>query len=307
MTVTYICNDCPRQCNLNRQLATGYCRSGLNPAIASICIHRGEEPPISGSNGLINVFFSHCNLQCVYCQNKKISHNKFDNAPVYTIEQLVNKLLTFYSEQNPMIGFVSPSHYVKQVIATVEGLRKSGINPTIVYNTNSYDTVESIRLLEPFIDVYLPDFKYSDSQLAKQLSFAGDYPEVALKAIKEMLRQKGNSLFINERGYAEKGIIVRHLVLPGYLDNTRGVLSAIAEELSPNLHISLMSQYNPRFYEGNDSNLQRFLTASEYEQATNHFHEAGLHKGWIQELDSSLNYNPDFNQDHPFETEKSPA
>ena len=199
------------------------------------------------------------------------------------------------------IGFVSPSHYTNQVIETIQTLNKWGLKPIVVYNTNGYDTVETIRLLEPFVDIYLPDYKYADAGLAQSLSGAADYPDVAAKAVKEMYSQKGNQLIENDEGYALRGLIIRHLVLPGYVENSKKVLLSIAENISVNVHISLMAQYNPAFYPGSDKNLQRTLTSAEYEDVCNYYDDLGFSRGWIQSLDSSLHYNPDFSANHPFE------
>jgi len=300
------CIICPRRCNANRSGSLGYCRVGNNPEVASICIHKGEEPPVSGIFGLVNVFFSHCNLQCSYCQNKQISNNSVSGPGEYfTIEELVNSIQKTLTNQHQPVGFVSPTHFTKQVINIVVEMRKRGMNNTIVYNSNGYDSVDSIRLLEPYVDIYLPDYKYSDYSLAKQLSGAEDYPDVALKAIKEMYRQKGNQLITDEFGYASGGLIIRHLLLPGYIGNTKGVLSSIAWDISPNIHTSLMAQYNPVYYDGDDVNLKRTVTTAEYDAACDYFEEVGLHKGWIQSIDSIGHYNPDFKMSHPFEQEDS--
>lgn len=289
-------------CSTLRSTATGYCKSGIQPGIASVCVHRGEEPPVDGCNGIVNVFFSHCNLQCEFCQNKQISNNNTFVHHHQSLSESISSITDLFEKHRiSSVGFVSPSHHIREVIAIVEELRLRGWNPTVVYNTNSYDTVDSLRLLESFVDVYLPDFKYSDEQIAKELSGVSDYPLVALRAIKEMYRQKGNQLLINEQGYAEKGLIIRHLVLPGYSQNSKNVLSLIADEISMNVHVSLMSQYNPQYYTGNTKCLTGRLSVDEYQEIVNWFHGVGLHKGWIQELDSSSVYNPNFDQPHPFE------
>lgn len=222
-----------------------------------------------------------------------------------TIDELVDSIQKTLISSDQPVGFVSPSHFVKQVINTVKEMRKRGLNNTIVYNSNGFDSVDSIILLEPYIDIYLPDYKYSDGSLAGRLSGAESYPEIALKAIREMYRQKGNQLIIDENGYAARGLIIRHLLLPGYIDNTKGVLSSIAWDISPNVNISLMAQYNPIYYKGDDVNLQRTVTIAEYKAACDYFTEVGLHKGWIQSVESTDNYNPDFEKSHPFEQKGS--
>lgn len=296
------CNRCPRACQVDRAVDLGYCRSGDSMVVASICVHQGEEPPVSGNQGILNIFFYHCNLQCVYCQNKQISDNHRSlGGMALTVEALVSKIALYMERGGQAIGFVSPSHYAQQVVDTLKELKKKGYKPIVVYNTNAYDTVDTIRLLEPFVDIYLPDYKYADAALAHTLSGAADYPLVALRAIKEMYRQKGNQLIENNDGYAMQGLIIRHLVLPGYVENSKKVLQSVAEDVSSNVYVSLMAQYNPAFYQGTDPNLHRTLTPGEYEEVCSYYEKLGLHRGWIQALDSSLHYNPDFSANHPFE------
>ncbi len=207
------------------------------------------------------------------------------------------------------LGFVSPSHCIPQMISIIRELHSRGHHPVIVYNTNGYDSVETIRSLKDIVNVWLPDFKYSNDDLARQYSAAPGYSAFALPALKEMVHQCGATLQTNDRGIATRGIIVRHLVLPGAADNSIGVLKLIAEEISPNLHISLMSQYYP--YEGERrkekgerkpqfKNLLRPITRDEYESVISAFHSLGFHRGWLQEYDSRDNYRPDFSKKNPF-------
>ncbi len=241
------CTLCPRNCGVNRfSKKLGFCKGDASFRISSVCVHKGEEPVISGGKGICNIFFPHCNLQCVYCQNFEISRNETGILPdAISLDELIRNICSVLDKTENIIGFVSPSHYIPQMLAIIRGIKETGRNPIIVYNTNGYDKVESLRLLEGIIDVYLPDFKYMDTILAHRYSQAGDYPEVASAAIKEMYRQKGSSLFLNDRGLAESGIILRHLVLPGAVNQSIEVLRYIAFEISPRLHISLMSQYYP--------------------------------------------------------------
>lgn len=304
-----ICNSlnkcvlCPRNCGVNRVLGnTAYCGSNAEFNISSIVVHKGEEPVISGVNGICNIFFSRCNMQCVYCQNNQISCNRGEViSKVYTLDEVVNEIISIF-EQNKInsLGFVSPSHYVPHVIAIIENLKIKGYNPITVYNTNSYDKVETLKLLEDYINIYLPDFKYSDNLLSKNLSDANNYFEIASAAIKEMYRQKGNSLLINENGLLESGLIIRHLVLPGEIENSLKILRYIADEISPNISISLMSQYHPATYIIKHPELNRKLTVEEYEKVVNELEILGMYNGWIQELDSSDFYLPDFENKNPF-------
>ena len=281
----------------------GYCHSDWNYSIGSICIHKGEEPVISGLNGICNVFFTKCNLQCVYCQNHQISNNlQTEVAYSLNLQQVTNSICTILSQGINMLGFVSPAHQITQVIAIIQAVKARGYQPIIVYNSNGYDKVESLQMLDGLIDVYLPDFKYSDNNLAKRFSGAANYVEVALKALKEMIRQKGPRLLVDPEGQAYSGILIRHLVLPGYINNSIGVLEAIANELTLRVHISLMAQYNPAFNTSDDKHLQRKLQNNEYQLVIDKFDELGFEYGYIQALNSNDYYNPDFTADHPFDS-----
>jgi putative pyruvate formate lyase activating enzyme len=303
--------------------------------VSSIVLHRGEEPPISGEKGIVNVFFPSCNMQCVYCQNWEISC-RGTQGTVMSLEEVCDTIIELlpFSENN--LGFVSPTHFVVQMISIVEELKKRGSNPTIVYNTNGYGLPETIRSLEGIVDVWLPDFKYSDDDLAVALSQAPDYSQYALRSIKEMVHQAGTTLHTDDQGIARRGIIIRHLVLPGFVDNSIGVLRLISENLSPNLHISLMSQYyppdNPAFAHPGTGNgeknrrsqianlslqlnsrlnsahevsgrksLSRPITREEYETVVDSFHAFGFSRGWFQDFESHRNYRPDFSKGNPFE------
>jgi putative pyruvate formate lyase activating enzyme len=200
--------------------------------ISSIVLHRGEEPPISGEKGIVNVFFPSCNMQCVYCQNWEISCRGTEGT-VMTLDEVCDAISELLPLSENNLGFVSPSHCILQMASIVEELRRRGHNPTIVYNTNGYDLPETLRSLEGIVDVWLPDFKYSDDVLAIALSEAPDYSHYALSSIKEMVHQVGNSLHTDDRGIARRGIIIRHLVLPGQVNNRIGVLKQIASIYRP--------------------------------------------------------------------------
>jgi putative pyruvate formate lyase activating enzyme len=200
------------------------------------------------------------------------------------------------------VGFVSPSHVVPQVTAIIRGLNSRGYKPITVYNTNGYDKVETIQSLSGLIDVYLPDYKYVTKEIAVGYSDASDYPEIVLKAIKEMYYQKGSTLSIDEKGRADNGLLIRHLVLPGHAEESKQVLHSIAEELSPGVHLSLMSQYHPIARVMNHRVLNRPLYREEYESVVETMQSLGFRNGYIQEMDSSLNYRPDFSKENPFES-----
>jgi putative pyruvate formate lyase activating enzyme len=295
------CEACPRACGVDRSAgAPGYCRSGIGLEIASICLHRGEEPAISGERGICNIFFSHCNLQCVYCQNEQISRND-SPARGMPLDEVVAAVSRLLDEGASSIGFVSPSHMIPQMRSIVEALRATGRRPVVVFNTNAYDRAETIASIEDLVDVYLPDFKYMDHSLALELSGAWDYPDVARAALREMYRQKGSNLALRDDGTASSGLIVRHLILPGQTENSTAVLRAIAEELSPSVHLSLMSQYYPSAGVAGHPWLGRCITRGEYDEVLDELERLGFSRGWIQELESEKIYRPDFTKPHPFE------
>lgn len=296
------CSICPRNCRVNRLSGEkGYCHAGAGFEIASITLHRGEEPVISGKNGICNVFFYHCNLQCLYCQNYQISSKKcLFQGKVQTQEEVLEQIKRILDTGVENLGFVSPSHMIPQMIRIIKILREEGYRPITVYNTNSYDTPETLRFIEEWVDVYLPDFKYSDAALSEKWSGSNDYPEVAARALQEMYYQKGNSILINDNGKAERGMIIRHLVLPGETRNSINVLRHIAHELSNRISISLMSQYYPISQVKDISPLNRSLYRNEYETVCREMEKLGFTKGWVQDFESSGFYLPDFRNPEPF-------
>lgn len=297
------CTLCPRECGVNRfEGGAGYCGMDAGMNIASICVHRGEEPPISGPDGICNIFFAGCNLRCIYCQNHDISRpgEEFTGG-VETLEETLDLIGSMLSDKIRAVGFVSPSHVVPQVRAIIRGLNARGLKPITVYNTNSYDKPEIIDSLDGMIDIYLPDYKYVTPEIAKEYSDASDYPVVALKALKRIYFQKGSSLPMDQEGRAENGMLIRHLVLPGHSDESKKVLRSISEELSPGVHLSLMSQYHPTKYVKSHSMLNRTLYRDEYESAVRVMEDLGFRNGWIQDMESYRNYRPDFSRNNPFE------
>lgn len=296
------CSLCPRDCHANRfTTKSGFCKCDAEFRVSSICCHKGEEPVISGKKGICNIFFSHCNMQCIYCQNYQISRNKGEIIEAgLTIENLIGKICEVLEETENIIGFVSPSHQIIQMQAIIRELHRIGKSPVVVYNSNGYDRVDTLKKLEGIVDVYLPDFKYSDSSIAREYSGTEDYPEIAMAALKEMYRQKGAALLTDDNGLAYSGIIIRHLVLPGCAEQSIKVLNDIAEEISPDLHISLMSQYFPTIEMENHPSLSRIIKESEFKSVVEAFHLAGFHRGWIQEIASHSEYRPDFRNIRPF-------
>jgi putative pyruvate formate lyase activating enzyme len=297
------CTCCPRECHADRLNGLfGYCNSGAGFAISSICAHRGEEPVISGRHGICNIFFARCNMSCVYCQNWQISRSRGKVlAEQLTLEQVCDQIESVLNCGSKLVGFVSPSHYVPQVKVIMRGLEARGRRPVYVYNTSSYDKVDTVKSFDDLVDVWLPDLKYLDDKVGVQFSDTPNYPAVATAAVREMFYQKGSNIRLDADGSIESGLIIRHLVLPGKVDNSRKVLRWIAENLSINVHISLMSQYHPTEKVKDHPLLNRTLHVDEYNEVLEEFHSLGFHNGWVQELDSPTNYRPDFTEDHPFE------
>ena len=306
------CAGCPRNCHARRlDGELGYCRSSAGFSLGAICVHRGEEPvlggdprsPTSGAGrGICNVFFTRCNLQCGYCQNYQISRNRGEILEhVLQPDEVVARIGRILDGGTRHVGFVSPSHCIPQMKTIARALAARSPRPIFVMNTNSYDKVETLRSLEGLMDIYLPDLKYMDSALAARYSGAVDYPAVAAAALREMFRQKGSYLLLNANGCAESGLIVRHLVLPGHVENSKRCLRFIAEELSPAVHLSLLAQYQPIPEVAGDPDLGRRLRPEEYEEVLAEMRRLGFYRGWTQELDSAENYVPDFRKRHPFE------
>lgn len=296
------CRLCPRECGVDRsQGPGGFCGIDGRIPIASICRHRGEEPVISGESGICNVFFSHCSLQCRFCQNTQISDNR---SPVeyMSLDAAVRRIEHILEQGIDMLGFVSPSHVVPQMVQIISELNRRGSRPTIVYNSGGYDRVETLRELDGIVDIYLPDLKYMDQNLAREASDAADYPVHAREALLEMLRQmKGPALEIDDQGLARHGLIVRHLVLPGHPENSIACLDWMARHLTPEIHVSLMSQYHPTSAVADLPPFHRRVSEAEYQRVCLHLGELGFENGWIQELESATHYRPDFDREHPFE------
>lgn len=297
------CGCCPRHCAVDRVASLGFCQAPLAPEVASVCVHGGEEPPLSGSRGVCNVFFAHCNLQCIYCQNLDISRAIVSPHKIFyhSIDEVVSRIETILPQCENIVGFVSPSHYIDSLPVIVQRLHDDGFFPTVVYNSNGYDDIDALRRIEPYVDVYLPDMKYQDPALALRLSHVADYPERAGDAILEMCRQKGSGLLCDEHGLAFRGLIVRHLVLPGHVDNSLRVLDWLADHLPLNLHVSLMAQYYPPEGSTLPPPLNRTLSPVEYQQVVSHYQSLGFYNGWVQELSSNETFRPHFESQNAFD------
>lgn len=295
----WACRLCPRECGVDRLRGqAGYCRAGVRPAVAKACLHHWEEPPISGSRGSGTVFFSHCNLRCVYCQNHPLSHGGLGRE--VSVERLAGIFLEQQQRGAHNVNLVSPTHYLPQVARALELARAEGLSVPVVWNSNAYESVAALSALEGLVDVYLPDFKYADGALAARLSGVADYPAKAEAAVLEMLRQAGPTTF-DAQGMVRRGVILRHLVLPGEAANTRAVLKWVRANLPAGVYVSLMAQYTPAHRTAAPGAAKRFgalarpLSTAEYEAAVDYFFELGLENGFAQELGAaSLAYTPVF-------------
>jgi putative pyruvate formate lyase activating enzyme len=299
------CDLCPHHCWVNRNDSeTGICHSGCLPAVSSYCHHYGEEPPLVGRNGVGNIFFGNCNLKCVYCQNHQISqdHDKQLKYRVST-STLADIMIRLQSEGCHSIGLVTPTHFVAPVVQAVYRAVEKGLNVPLIYNTNAYDCTDVLKLLEGIFDIYLPDIKYSDDRFAAEYSSAINYTEISRSAIREMYRQTGYLLHYNESNAVQRGLIIRHLILPENKAGSYDSLKWIAEELHPCVSISLMSQYYPTHLTWKYPEIHRPIMDEEYNDVINMLNSLGLHNGWIQDLQSHDYYRPDFgNQTEPFST-----
>ena len=301
------CTLCPRRCGANRvQGHTGYCRSGILPAVPSACVHHGEEPVLSGSRGAGTIFFAGCNLKCIYCQNHQISQDTDPAKSEITPEALVGRILWLQGKGCHNIEFVTPSHFTSQMADAVIEARRQGLKLPVAYNTSAYDCVDTLQALEDVVDIYLPDIKYSFDSAAARLSDAPDYVSVSRRAIREMWRQKGR-LVLDAGGVATRGVLVRHLALPGDPGGTRECIRFLAEEISCDISVSLMSQYYPAHRVartgGSDcamfQELYRPLLAKEQESARAALDEFGIVNGFVQDRSSEKHFRPDFYRSTP--------
>jgi putative pyruvate formate lyase activating enzyme len=268
------CDLCPHRCLVDRHHGErGLCRTGDLPIVSSYGPHFGEEDPLVGQHGSGTIFFTNCNLYCIFCQNYEISHGGVGEE--ISIPDLAAMMLRLQHQGCHNINFVTPSHQVYQILEALPVAIGGGLRVPLVYNTGGYDAVETLRLLDGVIDIYMPDFKFWDPAVAAQLCQGEDYPEVARQAFKEMHRQVGD-LVIDENGLARRGLLVRHLVLPDGLAGTREVMEFLARELSPQTYVNVMGQYRPCGRAGEHPSLRRFLTAAEHRQAQQLALEAGL-------------------------------
>ena len=312
------CELCPRRCGVDRTAnQLGFCGEGSHLHIATIGAHLGEEPPISGKNGSGTVFFSGCSLRCLFCQNYQISQEGLGRE--WTLQEVVDRLAALHEHEGiHNVNFVTPDHFLPHTVTVIRRLREGGISIPTVYNLSGYQRVQSLRIIESIADIYLPDFKYGDPALAHRFSQTADYATVALEALDEMVRQKGflDSFTRNDGDEtdtvggddlfptARKGVLVRHLILPGHVRNSLKVLSMLFVEFGQDLPISLMSQYMPVHLFPLDSPLNRQVTQDEFQEVFQHAQELGFKNLFVQfpgEVAGDTNpFLPDFSAANPF-------
>ncbi len=270
------CTLCPRRCSTDRRREPGrICGIGARAVVASAGPHFGEEAPITGRRGSGTIFFSGCNLRCIFCQNHDISHGRAGRE--LTAAELATVMLNLQQTGCHNINLVTPSHVVPQIVAALELAAARGLNLPLVYNTGGYDSLETLGELEGIVDIYMPDLKYASEEVAGRLSGAPDYPAVARTALREMHRQVGD-LVTDAAGVARRGLLVRHLVLPGDAAGSAENMRFLADELSPDTAVNVMAQYRPLYRAGEHPDIDRPLRGEEYEQAREAARRAGLHR-----------------------------
>ncbi len=276
------CEICPRNCNVNRAKgAKGYCGCDDKIKIALVSTHYFEEPCISGKNGSGTIFFSNCNLNCIYCQNYDISQE--GNGKEVSTERLADIFIEQQARGVNNINLVTPTMYVMQIIKAIKIARKNGLKIPIVYNSNGYENLETIKALDGYIDVFLPDLKYYSNDMALKYSKAPNYFDVATRAIKQMYRQVGKAEF-NESGIMQKGVIIRHLILPNHVQNTKHILKWIKENMPEDIVVSIMAQYFPTYKAKKDELINRKISKKEYREVEKFLFTLDLKNGYMQEL-----------------------
>ena len=289
------CNLCPHMCNIDRKISKGICKASDKVKVALASLHFYEEPCISLKNGSGTVFFSNCNLNCVYCQNYKISQENFGKE--ITVEKLADIFIDLQERKANNINLVTPTVYVDKIIYALDIAKSKGLKIPVIYNSSGYERIETIQKLDGYIDVYLPDFKYAIDELGIKYSKIKNYPNIAKNAIKEMYKQVGN-VVLDENGLIKKGVIIRHLILPNNIDNTKLVLKWIKDTFNDNVFLSLMAQYFPTNMANMYKELNRKLTKEEYEEVEKYLYSLNIENGYIQELgEHEEEYVPSFNLD----------
>lgn len=275
------CEICPRRCRADRAAGKrGFCRAGPDPVVYSHGPHHGEEPPLSGTKGSGTIFFSHCSMKCVYCQNYYFS--QLDQGRTVSANRLAEMMLGLEAQGCHNINLVSPTHFVPQILLALESALEKGLTVPLVYNTSGYELPETIRLLDGIVDIYLPDMRYSDDTMAKRYSNADSYVGFDRQSVRIMHGQVGD-LVLDGRGIGVKGLIIRLLALPHDISGTVQTLRYIKEAISQNTYLSIMSQYYPTFKAYNYSELSRGVIGAEYKNIVDASRDLGLNNGWVQE------------------------
>ncbi len=275
------CRLCPRRCGINRLKGeVGFCKAPLAPMVSSFHAHFGEEPPISGRDGSGTIFFTHCSLRCVFCQNYPISH--LGEGRETSIEELACMMLELQSQGCHNINFVTPTHYMPQILNSVVASKKKGLNVPLVYNCGGYESMEALQILDGVIDIYMPDAKYSNKDVSKKYSSAPDYFEVSRETLKEMHRQVGDLKIA--KGIAQRGLLIRHLVMPEGLSGSGKMFDFIVKELSPDTYVNIMAQYYPCHQAFKFPKISRRITHREYVDTLKLAKEKGLRGGFKQVL-----------------------
>ncbi|MFA5118246.1 MAG: radical SAM protein [Candidatus Omnitrophota bacterium] len=275
------CSLCPRKCGVDRLKGrTGYCKTGLLPQIYNFLAHHGEEPPLSGEHGSGTIFFSRCTMSCAYCQNFEFSQE--GKGKSFSYDELAQIMLDLQDRGTHNINLVTPTHVLPQILKALLIAVPQGLKLPLVYNTSGYERPEIIKMLAGIVDIYLPDMRYAEAKNSKKYSNAPDYPKYNQAAVKEMHDQTGTARF-DEHGIIKHGLIIRHLVLPENISGTEKTMKFIAQEISPDTYISLMSQYRPYYKAAAFKDISRRLTCEEYESAQKIIQRHELENGWIQE------------------------
>ena len=275
------CRLCPRNCSVNRNAGElGYCRAGVTIKAGRAALHQWEEPCLSGSRGSGTVFFTYCTLQCVYCQNAQISQQTAGKE--ITVSRLAEIFLELQARGAHNINLVTPTHYTPQIIEALKTAKKNGLVLPVIYNTSGYESVETLQCLKGYVDIYLPDFKYFSPALARRYSHAPDYPEVAKAALEEMISQTGQAIFDND-GMMQKGVIVRHLVLPGCEEDSKRILDYLYSHYGDTIYISLMNQYTPFAAVKNYPEINCRVSQQVYERLIDYAADLGIQNGFVQE------------------------
>ncbi len=287
------CKICPRNCKINRTKNIGYCKCNDKIKIALVSTHYYEEPCISKENGSGTIFFSNCNMNCIFCQNYEISQQ--GKGKEVSVERLADIMLEQQERKVNNINLVTPTMYVYQIIEAIKIARKKGLIIPIVYNTNSYENIETIKALNGYIDIYLPDLKYYTDSLSIKYSNAPHYFENATRAIKEMKKQIPEYEF-DENGTMKKGVIIRHLILPNYLQNTKNILKWIKDNFDDEIYVSIMAQYFPSYKAKEDEKINRKISMREYRKIEEYVYELNFKNGYMQDLGKNEEeYVPNFN------------